>query len=246
MFARSFFPYGAERTVLRGPLRGLKYVVAPGMGATYAFGSKAYGAVRWARRLRPGMVVYDIGANCGQASLMFAHLVGERGRVFSFEPSPRPYELLLRNVELNGLSTRVSARQLAIAASSGRAQFLCADGSPTQSKLGHVEPTYVIDHTRAIEVETVTLDALTALPELPPPDVVKIDVEGAAAEVLLGARRTLVQHKPAVYIELHGIEEQMGVRDHLQGAGYRLWREDGSEVFDPVARWASPLWCEPA
>jgi hypothetical protein len=73
--------------------------------------------------------------------------------------------------------------------------------------------------------------------------MLKIDVEGAATQVLAGAQATLREHKPLVYIELHGPEEQAGVRDYLQAIGYRLWRLDGSEVIDPVGRFTTPLWC---
>jgi len=241
---RALFPFGAERTVMRGPLSGLKYIVAPGMGATYAFGSEAYGARQWAQRVKPGMVVYDIGANCGQVALMLGRFVGERGRVLSFEPSPPHYDLLVRNLALNGMSARVKPHRLAVAASSGRAEFLSNSDTPTQGKLRHVEPSYSPPSANVIEIETVTLDELVARSDVPPPDVIKIDVEGGAAEVLSGARETLARHKPAIFIELHGPEEQAGVRDHLQAAGYRLWRADeGSEVFDVVSRWESPLWC---
>jgi FkbM family methyltransferase len=240
---RTLFPFGAERTVMRGPLRGYKYVVAPGMGATYAFGHEAYGGEVWSRRIRAGMVVYDIGANCGQMSLMFARLVGERGRVLSFEPAPPQYELLERNVALNHLDARVRPQRLALAAAAGRAQFLCDENAPTQGKLTHVEPSYRPGNPRTIDVETVSLDDLIARSDERPPDVLKIDVEGAGAEVLRGARHTLATTAPAVYIELHGPEEQAGVRDYLQGAGYRLFREDGSEVFDVVNHWESSLWC---
>src|SRR5689334_16027553 len=82
---RALFPYGAQRIVIRGPARGLRFVIAPGMGATYAFGDEAYNAREWARRVRPGMVAYDIGANCGQSSLILARLVGANGHVYSFE-----------------------------------------------------------------------------------------------------------------------------------------------------------------
>ena len=49
-----------------------------------------------------GMNVVDIGANIGYYTLLAAELVGEKGKVFAFEPEPSNYDLLLRNVEING------------------------------------------------------------------------------------------------------------------------------------------------
>lgn len=241
--ARVLFPRGAERTVVRGPLRGVRYVIAPGMGATYAFGARAYGAEQWARRIQSGMVVYDAGANCGQAMLIFAQLVGPRGHVYSFEPSPEPYAMLERNVALNGLQPRVTTHRLALAAQAGVAEFLCDPGAPTQGKLSDVEPDHRPPNPSVVQVETESLDAIASRPGVRPPHVIKIDVEGGAAGVLAGARQTLASHAPAIYIELHGPEEQHAVRDELQSRGYRLWREDGREVFDVVGRWENPLWC---
>lgn len=240
---RVLFPFGAERVVLRGPLRGVRYVVASGMGMTYAFGARGYGVDHWAVRVRRGMAVYDVGANCGQVMLILAQLVGEHGHVYSFEPSPEPYALLERNVALNGLQQRVSTQRLALADRAGSAAFLWDPGAPTQSKLRDVELSYRRADAQVIEVATESLDALIARPGMRTPDVIKIDVEGGAAGVLAGARETLATHSPAVYIELHGPDEQCAVRDQLQALGYRLFRLDGSEVFEVVERWESPLWC---
>ena len=39
-------------------------------------------------RVRPGDVVWDIGANVGMYTQQFAHAVGRSGRVIAFEPAP--------------------------------------------------------------------------------------------------------------------------------------------------------------
>ena len=54
------------------------------------------------KSIRPGMTVYDCGANVGYFSVMFARLVGEGGRVFAFEPSPASVECLGAARSLNG------------------------------------------------------------------------------------------------------------------------------------------------
>ena len=111
-----------------------------------------------------------------------------------------------------------------------------------QVKLAAVEPTYVNEGADAFEVETMTLDGLIA-EGLPVPDLLKIDVEGAAAAVLRGAARLLDERSPRIYLDLHGPEEQEGVRDELLSRGYVAETVDGEIVPDPTAEWHTPLWC---
>ena len=99
---RSFYPIGAVRKIRRGPLKGLKFKVNQGMGFTYAWGI----GFQWGfgRFVRPGMCVYDIGANCGQSTLSLARAVGPTGRVVAFEPVSTLFENLVHNIRINELS----------------------------------------------------------------------------------------------------------------------------------------------
>ena len=96
-------PFGSTRRVLRGPARGMRFGVEPGIGLTYALGTDAAAPRHFARYIRAGMTVYDVGANKGQMALLFAALVGPSGRVVSFEPSPPEFACLNANVRLNAL-----------------------------------------------------------------------------------------------------------------------------------------------
>ena len=51
--------------------------------------------------IKSGDIVLDIGANIGYYTLIFAKLVGNSGKVFSFEPEPTNYELLQKNIMIN-------------------------------------------------------------------------------------------------------------------------------------------------
>jgi FkbM family methyltransferase len=240
--ARVFYPYRHVRRVLRGPARGLHFIVAPGIGVSYAFGVEAAAPRHFRRWIRPGMTVYDVGANKGQMTLIFATLAGPGGRVVSIEPVPEEFAALSANLTLNKLR-HVRPIQAAAAETAGYATFTYAANRPTQGKLQDVETTYANPDARVFRVPAIALDDV-AIDE-PLPDVIKIDVEGAAAAVLRGARRILDQARPRIYVELHGPEEQAGLRDELLARGYRLRTLSGEIVTDPVARWASPLWCEP-
>ncbi len=236
---RLFYPYESRRRVWRGPARGLDFIVQPGIGFTYAIGTDLAAPRFFRRHLHPGMTVFDVGANKGQMTLIFAALVAASGRVIAFEPVPVEYASLERNVRLNGLA---HVRLLNVAASDNKGQmaFSYAAERPTQGKLVNVEPTYDVAHAQTFPVQAIRLDDV---PNERPPDVIKIDVEGAAAAVLRGSARILDEAGPSVYLELHGPEEQAGVRDELLSRGYVARSLSGDVIADPVARWCSPLWC---
>jgi hypothetical protein len=87
----------------------------------------------------------------------------------------------------------------------------------------------------------MTIDSL--LPDERPPDAIKIDVEGAAGAVLRGAEQTIARHSPAVFLELHGPDEQIAVAEQLLSAGYVAENMKGDRVDNVVDRWVSPIWC---
>lgn len=237
---RWLYPYGSTRRVLRGPARGQRFVVEPGIGFSYAMGREDAAPRYFAPWVRAGMTVYDIGSNKGQMALLFASLVGDTGRVLAFEPAPKEFASLSRNLEINGL-TFVRPRQAAVAESAGTLTFEYAPDHPTQGKLASVEASYRVSGTESITVETLSLDDLRD--HEPLPDLIKIDVEGAAASALRGASGVLEDASPRIFIELHGPEEQAGVRDELLSRGYVAETLSGERVPDPTDGWHSPLWC---
>jgi predicted methyltransferase len=64
--------------------------------------------------VKEGDVVVDLGANVGYFTLLTAKLVGRKGKVYAFEPEPRNYGYLLKNIQLNGYE-HVVASQKAVA-----------------------------------------------------------------------------------------------------------------------------------
>ena len=77
--ARLFYPFGVSRRVFAGPAKGLRFVVKPGFGLTYAFGWDAFNLDFLSSKIRRDTVVYDIGANRGQTTIAFAKFVGAEG-----------------------------------------------------------------------------------------------------------------------------------------------------------------------
>jgi FkbM family methyltransferase len=157
-------------------------------------------------RLRPGDVVYDIGAHAGFFSLLASRLVSHEGRVVAFEPNPQNATRLRANLAAND-ATNVDVYEAAVSDACGDAAFV-APGSPLQGRLAHA------GEDAAIRVETTTIDALVAA-GAPAPRLMKIDVEGAEGAAMRGARVTIAAHRPELVIEVHSTEAGAAVIDAL-------------------------------
>ena len=171
------------------------------------------------RYLTGGAVYYDLGANVGSFVLIGARLVGPGGRVVAFEPVPANAAVLHRNTRLNGFNN-VTVVETAVSGSSGtRRMSLGSNQSHSISADGD------------IDVPAVSIDDYIHGGG-PPPDLVKIDVEGEEVEVVRGMRRTIERHQPAILCESHttGPLRDDPVAAQLQAFGYRVtWLEGGED-----------------
>jgi FkbM family methyltransferase len=133
------------------------------------------------RELREGDVVVDAGANLGYYTLLAARKVGPNGRVFAFEPEPRAFALLQRNVALNGL-TNVTLIPKALGRAPGSLKLYLAPRNHGDHRV--YDPS---GKRASIDVEVVRLDL--ALRELGAGrvDFMKIDTQGADCAILEGA-----------------------------------------------------------
>ena len=165
------------------------------------------------------MTIYDIGAQAGFYSLFFSQLVGSTGRVYAFEPCAYEARYLLDHIRLNNVAN-VRVIQAAVSERSGLAA-LTFDRGQTQNAIS--------DRSDAVlQVPAYSLDDL----RLPPPALIKMDVEGAESAVLEGARRMLREHRPVVFVALHGAEQRRRCIEQLEKAGYRLYELDGKPLPD--------------
>jgi FkbM family methyltransferase len=186
-----------QATIAAGPLRGLR--MQPGSSnASYLLGASEPGVQDvFVRHVRRGAVVFDVGANVGYFSLLSAKLAGERGAVFAFEPMPQNLVTLRTNASLNPGLAPIEIIPAAVGAHGGHAHMASSFGGLTASFVDTGTPGATI-------VPVISLDEEVAGGRLPPPDFVKIDVEGAEALVLAGMARVLESVRPVVLIELHG------------------------------------------
>ncbi|MGC2526754.1 MAG: FkbM family methyltransferase [Candidatus Acidiferrum sp.] len=141
-----------------------------------------------------GGVFYDIGANVGFYSLLASNLI-DPGKVFAFEPLPVNISYLRRHLELNR-RRNVEVLEIAISDLEGEA---CFEEEATGS-MGRLA-----DQGKLC-VRTSTLDALLQAQKIPPPDYIKMDIEGEELRALLGAADCFRKYKPNLYLATHGRE----------------------------------------
>ena len=151
-----------------------------------------------AERLRPGDGFVDVGANVGFFALLAGRAVGPDGWVLAVEPVPANAARIRANAALNRLP-RVTVVEAAAGAVDGAGELELArhNGGGALSS-APVPP----DACGRITVPVVTVDTLLAGSRLPPPTLVKIDVEGSEAEALNGMRGTIARHHPAILFEV--------------------------------------------
>lgn len=186
--------------------------------------------------IREGMVVVDVGANVGTYTLLALRAIGARGKVFSYEPTPRAFDILKNNVQVNGFleSGRIELRQKAISdGSRSKDRFFVLKNSLTHNSL-YGDDELVSDNVDVIEVDTVSLDQELGVDQRV--DVVKIDAEGAEPAILRGMRR-VIEHNPAITIYIEFAPEHLKrakVDMLLYLAEIRSQGFDIQEVTDPT------------
>jgi FkbM family methyltransferase len=178
------------------------------------------------RRLARGNVFFDVGANIGFFTLLGARMTGPEGAVVAFEPAPEGAAAVRRHADLNQFAN-VTVIEAAAGDRAGRERFLIV-GEASWSHLADRGPHR--DTKREVDVDVVVLDELIEAGGIPPPDVVKIDVEGSEGAVLRGLARTIERHRPAIVCELH--ETNAEIAELMHGFGYRLENLSGPEPVE--------------
>lgn len=214
-------------TVRHGLLRGMKR--KGGLGWIPEAFSKSIHTEEiefWRNVPLTGLTVYDVGSFEGLLALFFA---SRAKQVVCYEPNSRNHGRLLDNLKLNGF-THVIVRKTGVGEAPQEIQMVWNPAMPGGASAEAATATHLQDTVAGAMVETIpitTLDQDAEQNGLPPPDFIKIDIEGWELQALRGARRLLNQFRPALFLEMHGetmAEKKQKVRDivrFLEETGYR-------------------------
>jgi FkbM family methyltransferase len=217
-FQRSLPPAFGRAPIVVSPAAGLRYIVRRIANVDPVLLSQAREFVR------EGQIVWDVGANVGLFSVAAAALAGPRGAVVSIEPDAWLVQLLRRTAGLQAdTSAPMTVVPCGVAKGVGLRTFCIAERSRSSNYLAE----YGRSQTGGVAEQqtTVTLALDDLLRWLPPPKIVKVDVEGAEAEVLAGAARLLEDHRPVLLLEV-GEPAADEVSGLLKMRAYRLFDGD--------------------
>jgi len=146
-------------------------------------------------RLIKNKIVIDGGAHNGEFSLISAFLGAKK--VYAFEPLSGTREILLKNISLNGLNKKIEVVPLALGNEIKKVPLFfnfLGDGSAT-----------IYDNSKRYseEINVTKLDSFFKIKGIKRIDFIKLDVEGAEGETLMGAREVITQFKPVLSISAY-------------------------------------------
>src|SRR5215469_10067469 len=168
------------------------------------------------RLIAEGTVFYDVGAHIGFFSLPAARIAA---RVIAFEPDPENAERLRAHVVRNHLDQKIEVVEAALW-SDTTPSITFRTGIPrSQGGVAAENHQPVLAKGALIQVAATTLDNFVST-GVPAPQVIKVDVEGAASEVLMGALETIRTSRPTLIIEVHTSFEYDGVLHFLEPLSY--------------------------
>ncbi|MBT7481410.1 MAG: FkbM family methyltransferase [Flavobacteriales bacterium] len=150
------------------------------------------------KNISEGDTVLDVGANIGYVSVALSKLVGDKGKVFSFEAIPHTSSEFIENISLNNCSN-ITLIQKALSNENKKVTFRIPDKGINHSMASMVWHKKE-DNTINVEVDSIILDEDKDLKNLSP-SFVKIDVEGSEGMVISGMKELISREKPIIYIE---------------------------------------------
>lgn len=173
--------------------------------------------------------IFDIGSHIGYHSLFFSKLVGQKGKVFAFEPNPFNAKRIKENLDKNQISN-VKLYQIALSSEDGETEFLFSDNIESgTSSGGFIEESDTLYEKsgyetdigfQRIKVQMLKIDDLDEIKKGLRIDLMKIDVEGAESLVLEGAKNTIIKQKPTIIVEIHSIGNMYYFMSLLQEINY--------------------------
>lgn len=189
-----------------------------------------------------GKVIFDVGAFIGADSLVFAKLVGSNGKVIAFEPNHYNFRRIEKNIQKNiDYVNNIKVYPFALSDNNDKTKMLLSkeidNGYSSTSRLEGSHSTIrnsdLPDGFEMVEVEVKTLDTFVDEEKILP-DMLKVDIEGAEYNFLLGSIDTIRKCHPTFYIEFHSEYCATKCTEFLVLEGYSikvLHEEDDNRVM---------------
>lgn len=143
-------------------------------------------------RIKPGGVILDIGAHIGYYTLMAAKYIGNKGKVYAFEPNKDNFALLTKNARINGYKNAILINK-AVTKSTKKARLFLSRASTGMHSLIDIDD----DNRNSTIVDTVSLDDFFGK-NPPRVSVIKMDIEGGEYRAVEGMDRLLRRNKHVI------------------------------------------------
>ena len=192
--------------------------------------------------LKTGMVFFDVGAHFGYYSLLGSMLVGNKGKVCAFEPSPTTFSMLNKNIE-----NRPNTSAFNLAVFSKNTTLDITDFGTTYSAFNSIGHGNIQDNIKSkiqiskSSIKTISIDSFIQGAGVIP-DFIKIDAEGSELDILNGMKVTLKEYRPIVTLEvgdISGVGESTSSRkvvEHMLLYDYRCLECEQGKLIEHVVR----------
>jgi FkbM family methyltransferase len=202
-----------------GPARGITFQVRmPEDKGIWTGTYEQMFASRLAAAVRAGSVAYDIGSWHG----FFAGVMAAQGAsvVHVFEPLPANADRIRQLIALNP-ERNIALHACALGDRDTELDLMVMPET-SMAKLEHSKFQAGLPSTSRVRVSVRSVDSMVGSGEIPPPGLMKIDVEGAELMVLQGAAETLRRHHPRIFAEIHSSELLAQCTSLLRSDGYSI------------------------
>ncbi|MDI1243728.1 MAG: FkbM family methyltransferase [bacterium] len=195
------------------------------------------------RRYAKG-VCYDVGANYG----IYSVLMAQTADVYAFEPNP----LIFKHLDKTARHASITPFNVALSDTAGTLDFFIPEDE-TMASLTNWTSDEDMSGIRKFagavtktSCRAETLDAFVKETQIPPPNFIKVDVEGAEINVFRGGRETIREHRPVIFFETsQALWPKMGASaeegfEFFRSLNYKLFK-DQTELTNLNMDWDNAL-----
>jgi FkbM family methyltransferase len=165
-----------------------------------------------------GDIVVEVGANIGTHTLPLSQIVGEKGRVYAFEPQRIVFQTLCANLSINSIQN-VECYQMGLSSENGFALIPDVNYN-TKNNLGDVRLKEMDYKLSAYKVPTAKLDDFLKLSRL---NFLKIDVQGMEYQVIRGAKRLIKKYQSVMYVENDDPKKSKELIEFIWSLDYKIF-----------------------
>ncbi len=218
-----------------GPLRNKKIYMAPHFSPRMWFGINEPSLVPLCKQyIKPSFTIFDIGAHVGYTTLLFAHFLNNSGTIHAFEILPFTADFLAKTVEANNLS-QVTIHRVGLGVKKEIITLPIGQTAMTSMNPKQIEGT---EHETCM---VAPLDDYKKEAALPNPDLIKMDIEGAEIDCLMGGINLIAESRPIMFIAFHSHQLLVDGVNLLSEFGYTFHRKQETLTREKINQLQDPF-----